>query len=468
VDEQNHRAEGELMTRRIIQVLLPVLLIGLGAAGAKFMVKKRPKAGRKMAKPSAMVVDVVRLVPIDHEITVSGQGTVTPERTVIVLPQVGGVITEESPALQVGGRLRKGDVIVRLDDRDYKLQVALREAEVSRVRFDMRVEKGRRAVAQREWKMLDGSVTSTAEGKKLALRQPHKARVEAALAGAQSALAAAKLSLARTVIRAPFDAVVRDKKASLGQVVGPGAPIATLVQSDRFLVKVSVPLAHLDWIKVPGLNADAGDGADVTISYEAGSGRRAVRTGKVERLLGDLDPAGRMALLTVAVKDPLQVRVSDAGASAGLQPGDAALQRTRTPTLPLLLGGYVRADIRGKRLQNVYRVPSHAVREGNKIWIADAKDRLRVQSLNITWRERDAVLVSSGLTRGDRVVVSRVPSAVPGMALKPRDLGTAGKTREPMAKSDRKKADALPGGPKAGSAAPSSAPPSKAQERPHG
>lgn len=420
------------MVRRIVQVLLPVLIIGGGAAGAGYMVKKRPKAARQKAKKPAMVVDIVELAPVDHRVTVSGQGTVIPERTVVIQPQVSGTIVEEAAALQNGGRVRKGDVLARIDDRDYKLQIQLREADVKRAQFEITVERGRRSVAKREWKLLAGSVASTVDGKKLALRQPHKAQAEANLAAAQSAVAAAKLNLGRTVIRAPFDAIVRDKRAALGQLVGPGTPIATLVQADRFLVQVSVPLSDLSWIRVPGLNAKADEGSLVTISYEAGSAKRALRTGRVVRLLGDLDAAGRLARIMVAVNDPLDVGPvsgGEDGGGAGVQTGEAGSANAKAAELPLLLGSYVRADIRGKALSGVYRIPAEAVREGDKIWLADTKDLLKVRQLNIVWRERNSVLVRGGIEVGERMIISRVPSAVAGMKVKPRNVGGAATRR---------------------------------------
>ena len=430
------------MARRILQILLPVLLLALGAGGMRYMVSKRPKAKRQKAAKPAMVVDVVQLAAVQHKVTLSGQGTVAPERTIVVQPQVSGVIIEESPALQDGGRVKKGEVLARIDPRDYRLQVRLREADVERAKFEVKLEKGRRSVAQREWKLLDGTVKSTADGKNLALRQPHKARVDANLGAAMAALEAAMLNLQRTTIKAPFDAVVRQKRASIGQLVSPATPIATLVQADRFLVQVSVPLAHLSWIRVPGLNAEAGQGADVVISYEAGGGKRALRKGKVERLLGDLDPAGRMARVVVAVDQPLQVQ-TEAPSATGVQTGDRPPTAAKVPTIPLLLGSYVRADIEGRQLAGVYRVPMTAVREGDKVWLASKDDRLVVRPLEVIWRERDAVLVrggleSRGLQDGDRVIISRVPSAVPGMALKPRDVSSGAPGDKPMAKATAK------------------------------
>jgi len=450
------------MVRRVLQIVLPLLLVAAGVGAAVVMVKKRPKADRKKADKKALVADIIRVSAIDHRVTVAGMGSVVPERTVVLQPRVSGTIVSEAKNFEVGGRVKTGDVLARIDDRDYKLQVAQRQSDVKRAEFEVKVERGRRAAALHEWKLLGGGIKATAGGKNLALRLPHKARVEASLAAANSALAMSKLGLERTVIKAPFDAIVRTKNASIGQLVGPGTPLATLVQTDRFLVHVSVPLQHLSWMNVPGLNAGPDGGSEVLVTWDAGAGATTHRKGRVQRLLGDLDPAGRMARITVSVDAPLNATNDESAQPMGVAgSADSGARPKPTNRMPLLLGSYVRAEIRGKQLPSVVRIPREAVREGDKVWLADKEDKLAIASLKIAWREREAVLASSGVRAGDRIIVSRVPGAAAGMPLRPRDVSAAKQVAggAPKAAKNKRK----PGGPNPASPAQPAAGPGDAR-----
>ena len=125
------------------------------------------------------------------------------------------------------------------------------------------------------------------------------------------------------------------------------------------------------------------------------------RSGRVLRLLPDLDPAGSMARLLVAIDDPLGLGSEDAG-------------------IPLLLGSYVEVDLEAAPLDDVIEVPRAAVREGERAFVMNAEDSLEVRDLDIAWGRRDSVLVRDGLAAGERLVTSRVPAPVPGLKLRTR------------------------------------------------
>ena len=449
------------MMRNILRVVLPLLVVALGAGVAVKLIKSKPNAKKRERKVAALVVEVIELQPTRARTTISGMGTVTPERTLTLTSQVNGEIVRESPNFEVGGRLKRGEEVVRVDATEHELTVQQREADVDRANFEIQLEKGRRSVAKHEWGMLGAGISNTPDGKRLALRLPHKELAESGLESAKSALARAKLNVARTRITAPFDAIVRAKNATVGQIAGAGSPIATLVSTERFLVNVAVPVDQLAWVKVPGLNANANEGAVAHIVQRNGE-RQEVRTAKVARILGDLDAAGRMARLVVEVAAPMQLPGAPA---SGDKPDESAHQAadqtadqagakhaqgeppasTNLPaaTLPLLIGAYVRVDIDGKQLDGIYKVPRLALRELDTVWLADAQDRLEMRQITIVWREREHVL-ARGLNPGERLIVSRVPSAVPGKRLSPHD--TKGR-KLAAAEPEKPTKSTRPGGP---------------------
>jgi multidrug efflux pump subunit AcrA (membrane-fusion protein) len=73
---------------------------------------------------------------------------------------------------------------------------------------------------------------------------------------------------------------------------------------------------------------------------------------------------------------------------------------------PLVVGLFVKADIEGRAVENVIRLPRSAIRDNNQLLVVDKEDRLRFRKVNILRIEYDDVLVSSGLTAGERVCIS--------------------------------------------------------------
>jgi hypothetical protein len=129
----------------------------------------------------------------------------------------------------------------------------------------------------------------------------------------------------------------------------------------------------------------------------------------VLRLLGDLDPVGRMARLLVEIRDPLGAAVPAKAPKEGEPPPLA---------LPLLLGAYVEVGIEAQQLTNVVEVPRLALRGDDSVYVVGKDDRLEVRGVEIAWRRADTVLIKSGIAAGDRVITSRLPNAVPGMQLR--------------------------------------------------
>ncbi len=436
------------MMRTILKFLLPLLVVGVGVGVAVKMVKSRPKAKRAKPRKEAMLVDVVTVHSGSRKVVVEATGSVVPERTVMLQPEISGVIRSEADAFEVGRRFKQGDELVHLDTRDLRLAIKQRRAAVTAAKVELTMERGRAELAKQEWKMLGSRVRTTAAGKALSLRKPQKEAARARIAQAEVALDQARLNLTRTAVKAPFDCIVREKRAALGQLVSPASPIATLVDTRRFFVNVSVPVGQLPSIRVPGLNAK--EGARVRVLQQREDETTLARAGRVVRLLSDLDPNGRMARLVVAVDDPLDA-----------PPGVADGQ----PWLPLLLGSYVRVEIEGRSLDNVIPLPRLALREGDRVWVA--KDgKLDERPVRIAWREKRTVLVREGLQDGDRVVTSRIPSPLPGMALRVRGDARvkAASTTEKAAPAAgpagerTKAAPAKPAAPKPGAPSSASAP----------
>lgn len=384
----------------VFKLLPPLALIGAGLLAAHYLIRTRPQAERAPMVEKPMLVEAATVERRDQAVMISGMGVIEPAQSVALQPEVTGRIVELHRSLVPGGLLRAGEVVARIDARDYEYAVERAKAEVERAVLNLKTEQGQQAVARREWKLLEGEVPTSDLGRELALREPHLRNAQAALEGARAALAAAELALERTAIRAPFNALVLDESADLGQLVTPQTKLATLAGVDRYWARIALPVEALRWFVHP--DEHGAGGAAATVAVELGSEERLRYPGRVERVLGAVDPVGRMARVLVAVEDPLGLRRKD---------------RSTAP-LPLFIDAYARADIVGVTLEQVVRAPRVALRDGDRFYVMSASDTLEIRPADIVWRGADAVLARGGLDDGDRLIVSRVPLAASGARLR--------------------------------------------------
>ncbi len=382
--------------RRWLRTGLPLLVLLAGIGIALVLVETAPKARREPLPSQARLVEVQPVTLSDAVAEIEAMGTVVPALEVVLQPQVSGEVLTINDELVPGGRFRKGDELLRIDPADYELALRQRQSELAQAQSNLRIEQGQQAIAQREFELLGESTAG--EDSALMLRKPQLQAVRASLSMAEAALERARLDLARTRIRAPFNAIVQSREVNAGTRVTPNSTLATLVGTDRYWLELSVPVDQLQWLQIPGVTGKAG--STVRIYNESAWGKERFRRGRVIRLAGDLENEGRMARLLVAVDDPL-----------GLQPAHAD-----APIL--LLNSYVRTVIEGKTLTGVIRLDRSLLRGEDRVWVMGADGRLQIRNVAIPFRGADSVLVTDGLAAGEQLVTTDLAAPVEGMVLR--------------------------------------------------
>lgn len=370
-----------------LRVILPIGLFGFGVVCTGALILASSGAEKSEAIPERTPVEISRVHATTVPILVQATGTVTPARQVHVSAEVSGRVVYQSPNLIPGGRFEQGETLLRIDSRDYALGVDQEQSRVRQAELELELERGRQATASREWEVIgDGRPADEA---RLALREPQLQVAEQAVASAHSGLKRAQLALSRTRVTAPFNAVVAAENIDVGQVVAPGATLATLVDADEAWITASVPVERLRWIDVPGLDG-ATRGATAKVTQAMPGAQPIERTGEVLRVSGQLDPATRTAQLLVVVDNPLD----DGG-------------------LPLLTGAFVTIDLEGRDL-TAFSLPSVAVYEGSRVWTLDDNDRLLPVEVAVAYDDGETAAIVEGLEEGARVVVSPMARPLAG------------------------------------------------------
>jgi RND family efflux transporter MFP subunit len=379
------------------------ILVFLVAAGTALgLYASRPQAKKSKARRLVPLVKTIKVSPRSEQVYVEAFGTVIPAKKMAVLSEVEGRIININPELIPGGLINQDSLVVQIDPTDYALLINESKAEVAEAQYKLELEKGRQVIAKQEWRLLEENIVATQTGKSLALREPHLRSVQAQLEAAKSRLAAAELEEKRTTIRAPFNALVLEEFVEKGQLVGRQTQIATLVETDYFWVQASIPLVRLARITFPEKTGQKGAG--VRIILQVNGGPSIIRHGSALKLLGDLDPKGRMARMLIKVNDPLNLAAKAAENVEG-----------KPDKGKILLGSYVKVEIDAGVLDNVYAIPRQALRAGDRIWILNREGRLDIRPVDILWRRKDEILVTAELAPQEKLIVSRLQSPLPGM-----------------------------------------------------
>jgi RND family efflux transporter MFP subunit len=377
------------MSSKLLKIIAPLVVLVVGVAAAYLLASSRRAPDRVERPALGPLVEVVPTEATSVPVIVTGHGEVVPRVAVDVVPQVTGQVVEIHPKLVAGGFFSAGEILVRIDPRDYELAVERAQAAVARSLVSLQREQAEAEVARDEWNELHPGE----EAPGLVIREPQIRQAEAELAAAEADLAVAILNLERTRISVPFDGVVVSESVDVGQFVGGTSRLARVYGTDVVEVRVPLKNSELAWFDIP--SRAGGGSTEAEISASSG-GELSTWMGRVTRMEAEVDQTSRMVHVIVEVNDPY--RASD----------------ERPALLP---GTFVDVRIFGRTLDNVVPVPRFAIHDGNKVWVYD-DGALDIRAVRVLRSDRNQALVASGLTGGELVIVSSMDAVTDGMAVR--------------------------------------------------
>ena len=382
----------------LIRLIIPPLILLLGLWAGWTLFRSKPEPVRAIVPEQATMVRVVQPTYIDRRLDVTAFGTVKPARMVLLQPPVSGRLIEVNPKFVPGGLLDGGEAIAKIDPRDYALAVQQAEAALETAQFNLELEQGRVRVAKRDWEILGTEIQNDEAGSRMALREPHLSEKQAALRAASSKVEQASLALERTILLAPFNAMVRSESAEVGQMASTGTVLGTLVGTDEYWVEIGLPM---DDVARLGLADGDRKMPSAEISLAIGDGQIVTYDGYVSGLTGSVDTAGRLARVLVVVPSPLTQSMSR--------------------SVPLLMDAYVEVRLAGPELHGVIELPRAAVRSGDQVWTIGADDRLSMSPIDIMDGTVETVLLRMDLEDGHRIITSPITVPTTGMLLRVDD-----------------------------------------------
>ena len=398
----------------MLKKLLPFLII-LASIGVAIMLRAgRPDAEQNEPQQLSVVVDAITVNVQDAYISVSSQGTVAPRTQTNLVSEVAGRVVEVSPSFVTGGFFNEGDVLIKLDDQNYRAAVSRAQASVASAKSLLEQEKGQADVAQREWDRMSAEQQSRIRAKELYLRKPQLQEAVARLESAQADLDQAVSDLNKTTIIAPYDGLVSSKNTDIGQYVTTGASIAETFAVDYAEVRLPIPETKIAFLDLPSHtdNLSAADSMENAPEVDLVSriGNQDYHwTGKLSRTEGVLDTRTRVLFSVVQIADPYNLNSQNS-------------RNSEWNDEPLRIGTYVNATIRGRMLEDVIVLPRYTLQANNVIWTADAEGRLRPKTVEVLTINGDDVYISAGLDNGDRVILTRLENPLNGSPVQIKEI----------------------------------------------
>jgi len=386
--------------RRIFQYIIssriaPILIILIGSFFA-FIISvssPKPQKGIELPKPTPVFYETITKKDISLKILTNGE--VKPLNEINLISQVSGQIVKAADEFVDGGIIKAGSPLVWIDDRDYKLALISAESRVAQASKLLEREIAESELAKNDWEEL-----GLGEASPLTLRIPQLKEAEAAEKAALADLEKAKLNLERTVVKLPFQGIIRQKKTGVGQFVGTGSILATAFSTEEVLIALPLTDTELSYLGLPLAYEEERPFSGPKVNfYSLVSNKNSEWEGRIVRTAGSIDPLTRLVYVYAEVINPYQ----------------------QSP--PLAIGMFVDAVIEGKTIKNGFLVPNSAINNNSNLYVINANDSLEIREIEVLGTENDYVIIKGEISEGERVVVSPLNNAKDGMALKPILLG---------------------------------------------
>ncbi|MBD3667230.1 MAG: efflux RND transporter periplasmic adaptor subunit [Kangiella sp.] len=366
-----------------LKYILPLLILAVAITVTYRMVNSKPVAFNRPDIEQVEVVDVEALKLVDHQIFVDSYGTIEPTTSGNLVAQVSGIVTWVAPNFESGRSFAKGDALVRIDSRDYEIEVTIAQAEVATAQLALNEEIARSEQAFRDWKKINPNREAT----DLVLRKPQLASAQAKLAAAEARLQKAQLNLSRTQINAPYDGYIIEKLTDLGQLISSNTPVASIFASDSLEVRLPVPSNRVRFLQLD----NSQDKPKVRLVADF-AGEQKVWLAELDRTDSVIDNATRQWFVTAKL------------------PGSILKEEAY-----LKVGQFVSAQIEGRLLENVFVIPSKLISQNNEVFIF-SEGHLHRQKVSVIWKGNDRSVIepekSAELVREGSLLVSNVLSFV--------------------------------------------------------
>ena len=377
------------------RVLMPIGIL-LGSIVITVVLIRNPT---RVSESSPEIIPIsVRVAEVQSEsvqLFIESQGKAQAARQASLSSNVQGPVAWVSPSLEAGAYVKAGEPLLRLELADFETAVIR-----SRASYEQ-------ASAEAAFATADLARITELAAKRLAseseLQNAERAATVATarLADAEATLKQSELDAERSILRAPFNAVVASRDVELGQFVNRAQSVAVLFDADSVDVRVPLAIRQLGYLDVPmGFRGefDSAQAPQVELTGSYG-GKQHTWEGKLLRTEATIDPNSNTVQSIIRIEQPSADRGGE--------------------SIPLPIGLFVEARIAGKLVEDIISLPRSVIRNNSQVLVVDAENKMYYRDVDIYRLEQDRVLISGGLLPGEKICTSPIQAVVDGMSVRP-------------------------------------------------
>lgn len=340
-------------------------------------------------------VSVVQINSSVHTASVIAYGQVAPYRKTDIVSAVSGRLVQRSDVFDKGMLVAKGELLATVEDVAYRSAVSLQQKEVADANLAFLQEERRALQAKKDWKRMGNSKTPASS---LVLHKPQLDAAQARVYAAKASLAKSRNDLKNTRIVAPYDAAVISRKVAIGSFVSEGTVIGTLYGTGQ--LDVQIPLTEAQYNLLPLRS----------VSHSAVWNEIPVEVTSVTT--PDQQWKGRLVAVDLQISEATRQRIAIVRISSPL-----------TSDTPLLPGTFIKAEISGISLDNIFAIPESSLTQNGNLWFVDTANTLQKIKADIKFRKQGTIYARLPFAQQNNgsmnVVLKPLGTYLPGTTVAP-------------------------------------------------
>lgn len=388
-------------------LLIPLTILAIAGGAVSYLMKTR--VGPKKTPPVKIIahVETIEREPKTHVPWIDTYGTVRSYYETEISSLVGGEIIHISPRFRSGKSVRKGEVLVKINQADYLANIAQQKANIGKANESLLTEQARGRIAISDWK---SSGRKLADASPYTLRIPQQDAAQAGVDSAQAALDKAELDLKRTQVIAPYDAIVQSRNASPGSIVSIGSPLGRLIARERAEVRLPLTPDQVKQLKLPlAFQLPADEDIDpkqlIKIKLSSPAYPEISWDAIITRTEASVDAKNQVVFVVAEIEAPFD-----------------------PPGPPLPIGTFVKALMQGRELPNTLSLPEASIINDHYVWVVDSESKLRRQTIDRLYSSKGMVLARLPKDAPEKklsICARPLPSFKNGQEVKAQEIDTS-------------------------------------------
>ncbi len=368
--------------KKFIMPLIVVAILFVGLAGMLVLSGMKEQPPQRTPPPRMKIVTSQIINLVNNQSVISAYGRLTSSQPISLTSEVNGTIEAGTIPFQPAQSFKKGDLILKIDDRQTKLLLNQTKSDflsalatvLPEIKIDFPDDYNK-------WQNYFNSITFDKEISDLPNASNQKVKLFLTRFNVYKLYFSIKnleITLSKHYFYAPFNGSITSADLREGSTARIGSKLGDIINLDEMEVEASIAITDIQWI-------DYSKPVKITSNQLSG-----VWQGKIKRISDDIDGQNQTASAFISINNRRD----------------------------LVNGVFLKVEIPGKVLKNSLSVSRKALYNEEYVYLIK-NGKLDYRKVEIARKETDRALISSGVSQGDTLVTELMQGVAPGMLAKP-------------------------------------------------